>query len=113
MGADCLAAGWGHNKMMCLPKAAEAGSPETKWPSYEERKLISRRYQPPPPAEACHAAGAPPGKRLPPLLFNISPVNTGVLHLAAVERDSPSTVPHLTGERNDSTLFFGPSIKKR
>lgn len=41
-GADCLAAGWGHNKMMCLPKAAEAGSPGTKWPSYEERRLIGR-----------------------------------------------------------------------
>lgn len=40
--ADCLAAGWGHNKMMCLPKAAEAGSPGTKWPSYEERRLIGR-----------------------------------------------------------------------
>lgn len=42
MGADCLAAGWGHNKTMCLPKAVEAGSPGTKWPSYEERRLISR-----------------------------------------------------------------------
>lgn len=34
-----------------LAKGGEAGSRETKWPSYEEQSLSSSLNQPPPPAE--------------------------------------------------------------
>lgn len=38
--ADCLAAGWGHNKMMCLPKAGRLGHKGLNGPVMKSRAYL-------------------------------------------------------------------------
>lgn len=38
--AECLAAGWGHNKMMCLPKAERLGHKGLNGPVMKSRAYL-------------------------------------------------------------------------
>lgn len=61
-GSRLLADGLGHNKMMCLPKAVEAGHQGLNGPVMSRGGLLAVRIQLPPTAKVGKAPRASPQK---------------------------------------------------